>query len=175
MLKNKTLNSTKKYQLGILQQSSCINADILNKQFSQENDIVTFHCYIIEIVRKDKYVDGKLFSSKKGLINEECFGIITQEDFGVIPSFKLLNPLVINEKAFNIEYVDIKYHKKRRIKKQSFKCFLTFHQKLFDDLYLRKDSPIVDISRLFIGDNDERRYLITPIFRSKGGWDFVRI
>ncbi len=173
LLKNKTLDTTKKYKLKILQQSSCINANCLNQVFSQENDVITFHFYALEIVAKDKYVNGKLFSSKKGLSNNKSFGIITQEDFGIIPNFKLLNPQVINEKAFNIEIIQIKYQKRRKIKSKSFKSFVTFHQKLFDDLYSRKDSSVIDISRVLIGDVDERRYLIAPIMKTENGWDFV--
>lgn len=174
LLKNKTLNTTKKYKLKILQQTSCVNAKCLNKLYSNENDIITFHFYSIEIVAKDKYVDGKLFSSKKGINSDKSFGIITQEYLGEIPNLKLLNPLVINEKAFNIEYVEIKYQKRRKLKKNSFNCFITFHQKLFEDLYLIKDSIPYDISRILVGDAEERRYLIAPIIRFENGWDFVK-
>lgn len=174
ILKNKTLNTTKKYGLGILQQWGCVNADCLNLPYNIENEILTFHFYSIEMVRKDKYLDGTVFTSKKDLVIQESFGILTQEDFGVIPSFKLLNPFFINEKSFGIEFIEIKYQRKRRIKKQSFNLFVTFHQKLFDDLYNRKDNTnIIDFARLFNIENNERRYLIAPIIRTKNGWDFV--
>ena len=174
VLKNKTLNSTKKYGLGILQQWGGVNAECLNRPYHLENEILSFHLYSIEIIRKDKYLEGSLFTSKNDLIYPQSFGILTQDDFGAIPSFKLLNPLVINENSFCIEYIEIKYQRKRRIKKQSFSLFATFHQKLFDDLYSRKfNNVVIELSRLISDGNDERRYIVAPLVRTKTGWDFV--